>query len=159
MVLASTQLFAEKIQFSTKSFLDNNWIVCELYGLWKGDSSFLCTKITTQEFVLDTPATVMFKTQKGDVFTLYGEQKGQNTNSTGSGIVINGSGTSSVSTSTGSMQLYPITQEQIELLKDGILKIRINTLPVFTEKTFKKDEIGTKLYKQFVEVKEKYDNF
>lgn len=159
MILASTQLFAEKIKFSTNSFWDDNGITCELYAVWRDGAPYLCTKIITKEYVIDTPATVTMKTSKGEVITLTGTYAGENHTSTGGGVVIGSYVMTSISTTTGSMQLYPITQEQIEKLKDGIIKIRINTLPTFTEKTFNNGDMGAKLYQQFVEVKEKYDNF
>lgn len=161
MALFCLQIDAEKIKFSTNSFLDDNGITCELYPYWKEDGAYLCTKILTREFVLDTPATLMLKTKNGEVIKLEGSCKGENKRSAGvgTGFAYTNMVVSSITTTTGSIQLYPISDEQIEKLKDGIVKIRINTLPVMTEKKFTKDEIGAKLYQKFQEAKKIFIDF
>ena len=159
LLIFCLQVSAEKIRFSTHSFLDDNGVACELYAYWKGDSSFVCAKILTKEYVLDTPAILMLKTSKGKVIKLEGIEKGENKRSEGTGTVFGNFIISGIETTTGSIQLYPITKEQIEMLREGIVKIRINTLPALTEKTFNKDEIGQKLYKKFQETRMQFINF
>ena len=46
---------------------------------------------------------------------------------------------------------FPITKEQMELFKEGIKKLRLNTSPKFHEKEWRKDKIGKTLYKKYKE--------
>ena len=39
-----------------------------------------------------------------------------------------------------------MTREQFELLREGVAKVRLSTLPIEHERTFKKDKLGKKLY-------------
>jgi len=54
---------------------------------------------------------------------------------------------------------FPITDEQINLLDKGIIKVRISMVPMNHERTFKKDKIGKKLFKAFQKSKKIDDNF
>ncbi|MBP5395958.1 MAG: hypothetical protein J6Y34_03070 [Bacteroidales bacterium] len=53
---------------------------------------------------------------------------------------------------------FKINPEQFELLKCGIAKIRLSTIPIEHEKNFKKDVIGNKLYQLYLNVlRREYD--
>jgi hypothetical protein len=44
---------------------------------------------------------------------------------------------------------FPITKDQMESLKKGVKKIRINSSPKYREKEWENDKIGKKLYKDY----------
>ena len=44
------------------------------------------------------------------------------------------------------MAQFKVTREQFELLREGVAKVRLSTLPIEHERTFKKDKLGKKLY-------------
>jgi hypothetical protein len=44
---------------------------------------------------------------------------------------------------------FPITLEQIESLKKGVKKVRLNTSPKYREKEWHKDKIGKAIYKEY----------
>ena len=46
---------------------------------------------------------------------------------------------------------FPLTKEQMELFKEGIKKLRLNTSPRFHEKEWRRDKIGKLLYKKYKE--------
>jgi hypothetical protein len=52
-----------------------------------------------------------------------------------------------------------VSPEQFELLKDGIVKVRLSTTPIEHEREFKKDKIGKKLYAFFASLRDKVENF
>lgn len=54
---------------------------------------------------------------------------------------------------------FRISPEQFELIKNGIAKVRLSTIPIEHERTFKKDKIGKKLYKFYLKAKSKSDDF
>ena len=46
---------------------------------------------------------------------------------------------------------FKCTPEQFEKLKRGISKVRLSMTPENHERTFKKDKMGKKLYKQYLQ--------
>jgi len=92
----------------------------------------------------------------GKVLTLNGIKQGQITQTTSlsTGYVVPNTGiVSGVSvpvTSGTSIAKFPINQEQIEMFPLGVQKIRISSLPIVHEREFKKDKIGAKIYKLYL---------
>lgn len=62
-------------------------------------------------------------------------------------------------TSILSIAQFEVLPDQFELLKDGIIKVRLSTIPIEHEREFKKDKIGKKLYKFYTDVKNKKTDF
>ena len=54
---------------------------------------------------------------------------------------------------------FKITPEQFEIIKNGIAKVRLSTIPIQHERTFKKDKIGKKLYKFYQKAQMKSNDF
>ena len=54
---------------------------------------------------------------------------------------------------------FRISPEQFEQIKNGISKVRLSTIPIEHERTFKKDKIGKKLYQFYQKDKSKSDDF
>lgn len=44
---------------------------------------------------------------------------------------------------------FPITREQMESLRKGVKKVRLNTSPKYREKEWRKDKIGKAIYKEY----------
>ena len=44
---------------------------------------------------------------------------------------------------------FAVTESEMELIKEGVKKIRVYTLPDSYDKSFKKDNLGKKIYKQY----------
>jgi F0F1-type ATP synthase alpha subunit len=44
---------------------------------------------------------------------------------------------------------FAVTESEMELIKEGVTKIRVYTLPDSYDKSFKKDNLGKKIYKQY----------
>jgi len=100
---------------------------------------------------------VKFKMKDGKVLVLTGEDgsKKTKTNMThwGFGIMSGGS-------SDKHYAILYITPEQIEMLKDGVDKVAINTIPEVykRQKWAGKDSFGTKLYDDFKKLKNEFDD-
>ena len=62
-------------------------------------------------------------------------------------------GVTVIGSETTSMAKFKIDESQLHLLLCGIQKIRLSTLPITHEITFKDDAIGNKLYDRLVAVK------
>lgn len=137
--------------------------------LWVGDSAALSlsfSSYTGYKFV--TTPVLMLRTMNGDVMKIEGQalafdSREEASNSfigiglPGTGL-FTGFGLDSQTTYTASAIFY-LTKEQMMKLKDGIIKIRLNTIPAVLEKEFKKDKIGVELYRIFREAKWDQEDF
>lgn len=54
---------------------------------------------------------------------------------------------------------FKITPSQLKSLEAGVAKVRLSTIPITHERSFKKDKIGKKLYKFYLKEKNKDDSF
>lgn len=95
------------------------------------------------------------RTANGDVLTLNGSNIGNGSQS--AGIVI-GNMVYPV-TEINSTAQFAITPQEFEMIKDGIIKVRLSMSPMNHEKEFKKDKIGKKLYEFYLKEKSKEDDF
>ena len=98
---------------------------------------------------------MMIRTANGDVLKFSGELIDNGTESAG---IVSGNMVIPV-TSIISTAQFEVSPEQFELLKDGIIKVRLTTIPIEHEREFKKDKIGKKLYEFYLNVKNKEDDF
>ena len=100
-------------------------------------------------------STMMIRTANGDVLKFSGELIDNGTESAG---IVSGNMIIPV-TSIISTAQFEVSPEQFELLKDGIIKVRLTTIPIEHEREFKKDKIGKKLYEFYLDAKNKEDDF
>ncbi len=117
------------------------------FSILKQDSlCYIVIKLKSSRVVFSNEPFLKMKTTNGDVIDL----KGFVVSSNKSSSYIHGYKYGGyISSSTISYAQFPINRDEIEKLKDGIIKIRIGTLPKVHEKVFKKDKIGEKLYKLY----------
>ena len=54
---------------------------------------------------------------------------------------------------------FRISPNQFELIKNGIAKVRLSTIPTEHERIFKKDKIGKKLYTFYLNARRKSEDF
>ena len=54
---------------------------------------------------------------------------------------------------------FSITPEQLEMIKSGVIKIRLSTTPIEHEREFTKDKIGKKLYEFYLNIRDKNNDF
>ena len=47
---------------------------------------------------------------------------------------------------------FAVTESEMKLINEGVKKIRLYTLPESYDKSFKKDNLGKKIYKQYQKV-------
>lgn len=100
-------------------------------------------------------STMMIRTFNGDVMKLNGYLIDNGTETAG---IVLGNMVLPV-TEISSTAQFKIIPEQFEQLKSGVAKIRLSTIPIEHERIFKKDKIGKKLHKFYIEAKNKENNF
>ena len=125
--------------------------------VWSGDSSFLSVSVlTTTGLKFVTTPVLLLKTAKDEVIKIEGVSLGMNDSQS---MVLVGGGIGVPITTYSASANFPMTKEQVAKLKDGIVKVRINTVPYAHEREFKKDKIGRELYRIFREAKWDQEDF
>ena len=116
------------------------------YNIAVQDSScFVIVSFESGNNTFSAEPIMMLKTFNGEVISLQGITLEGKTSTYG---IMSGSFMIPISTHR-SMAQFPIRQQDIEKLNNGISKIRISTVPQVHEKEFKKDKIGQKLYTMY----------
>lgn len=143
---------AQKVKYTYKPLAKEG---CSMqYSVARQDSNYYIVVTMTSDNMtfLKTP-TFLIKTFKGDVIKLLGMQISNKNETTG--VIVNNL-ILPISEVNSSAQ-FPISENQLELLKDGIAKVRLSTTPYEHKRYFKKDKIGKKIYSIYL--KKKFDNF
>lgn len=119
----------------------------EYSALKQDNKSYIIVSVRSDEglcFVNDP--VMMLRTGNNEVIKLTGTNMGSRKDSS-SGVVIGNvvvSGNNSIG-----MAQFELTDEQVEMLNTGVIKVRLTTTPFIHEREFTKDKIGKKLYKAF----------
>lgn len=126
------------------------------YSVAKQDSLFyiIATVSSDRLKFLNNP-TMKIRTANGDVITLNGANIGNGSESAG---VVIGNMVYPV-TEINSTAQFAITPQEFEMIRDGIIKVRLSMSPMNHEKEFKKDKIGKKLYEFYLKEKSREDDF
>lgn len=154
MLVAFTSGIAQTVGYTHKPLAAEG---CSMkYSIAKQDSvySIVVTVKSDRLQFLSNP-TMMLRTFKDDVLKLSGAHIGGGSET--GGIVI-GNVICPVTEISSTAQFY-VTPEQIELIKEGVKKVRLSTTPIVHEKSFSSDKIGKKLYKFYLKTKEKEEDF
>lgn len=112
----------------------------EFFVTKQDTSYFIVACMASEKLLFLKEPTMLLKTFDGDVLKLSGNNIGMNSHSSG---IISGNIVIPISV-LNSMTQFEVTPEQFELIKKGISKIRISTVPIEHERTFNKDKIGKK---------------
>ena len=119
------------------------------------DKYYIIATVSSDNLKFIKEPTMMVRTTNGDVIKFTGELIDNDTKTTG---VVSGNMIIPV-TSVMSTAQFEVLPSQFDLLKDGIIKVRLTTIPIEHEREFKNDKIGKKLYEFFLEAKNKGDDF
>lgn len=111
---------------------------------------------TKEERRLLSMSTMKFKLSNGEVLKFDGFYETAKSSSSSFGTYGTYMSTSFTSTSTCEYVRFDITEEQIEKLKEGVVKVSINTIPKIFTKEFKTDKIGSELYEAFSNMKDDF---
>lgn len=99
--------------------------------------------------------TMKIKTFTGEYVELKGKVIGDRSQSAG---LVSGNIIIPVTEITSTAQ-FKITPQQLEVLNEGVAKIRLSMTPMNHERTFQKDKIGKKLYQFYMKEKKKDEDF
>ena len=122
------------------------------YSVAKQDTAYyIIATVKSDRLNFLKESTMLLKTFDGEVIKLYGS--GSETAGIVSGNIV------LPVTEISSTAQFKISPQQFELLKKGVAKIRLSTIPIEHERTFAKDKIGKKLYQFFLKQKNKDNDF
>lgn len=138
------QLSAQIVSYSYKP-LSTEGCKVEFSAVWQEGCPYIVVAITSDQLLFNDAPVITFKLFTNEVFKLYGQAISSTTSQ--AGLVMNN--LILPITSQRAVAQFPITEEQLDKLQEGISKVRISTLPLTHERTFKKDKIGRKLYSFF----------
>ena len=126
------------------------------YSVAKQDTAYyIIATVKSDRLIFLKESTMLLKTFDGEVIKLYGSQIGSGSETAG---IVSGNIVLPV-TEISSTAQFKISPQQFELLKKGVAKIRLSTIPIEHERTFAKDKIGKKLYQFFLKQKNKDNDF
>ena len=126
------------------------------YSISKQDSLYyIIATVKSDRLKFLKEPTMMIKTFNEEVIKLEGAPIDNNTQSVG---VMAGNIMIPI-TEISSTAQFIITPIQLESLKVGVAKIRLSTTPIMHERSFKKDEMGKKIYELYLKEKNRDDNF
>jgi hypothetical protein len=126
------------------------------YSVVKQDTAYyIIATVKSDRLNFLKESTMLLKTFGGEVIKLYGSQIGSGSETAG---IVSGNIVLPV-TEISSTAQFKISPQQFELLKKGVAKIRLSTIPIEHERTFAKDKIGKKLYQFFLKQKNKDNDF
>ena len=117
------------------------------YSVVKQDTAYyIIATVKSDRLNFLKESTMLLKTFDGEVIKLYGSKIGSSSETAG---IVSGNIVLPV-TEISSTAQFKISPQQFELLKKGVAKIRLSTIPIEHERTFAKDKIGKKLYQFFL---------
>ena len=126
------------------------------YSVVKQDTAYyIIATVKSDRLNFLKESTMLLKTFDGEVIKLSGSQIGSGSETAG---IVSGNIVLPV-TEISSTAQFKISPQQFELLKKGVAKIRLSTIPIEHERTFAKDKIGKKLYQFFLKQKNKDNDF
>lgn len=117
----------------------------------ENNTFYIYVLVKSDRLVFPAEPSMKVRTFGGDVLDIPGENISQQT-STG-GVVMGN--TVVPYTVLNALARFAITEQQFEQLSHGVKKVRLNTVPIYHEKEFKKDKIGATLYKMYQNQKDK----
>lgn len=125
---------------------------------------YLTIQVESENITFNDNPVCKMKSKSGVVITLEG-QKVETKSDMAALVVASGNSNEMMTTpavpvtTIYSTAIFPITIEQMAILKDGVAKIRLSTFPFQHERTFSHDLIGKKLWKTYQILIENKDDF
>lgn len=154
LLIGSICTYAQVVRYSYKPLAAEG---CRMsYSVTKQDTSYyIIATVSSDRMKFLKESTMMIRTFKDEILKLDGTLIDNDTESAG---LVSGNIVIPV-TEIKSTAQFKITPKQFELLQQGVKKIRLSTIPIKHERTFKKDKIGKKLYNFFIEQQKEEDDF
>lgn len=136
IIIAFTQVSAQSVSYTYKPLAAQGCSV-EYSAIWQEGSPYIVVAISSDRLVFNETPTMMIRTLNDEL--IKSEGKAITASTSQGGIIV--SNVVVPVTGIRATAQFPITVEQIEMLQNGVAKVRISTIPLTHERTFKKDKI------------------
>lgn len=148
------EIFAQTVGYSYRPLASEG---CNMkYSVTKQDTTYyIIVTVRSDRLKFLKESTFLIKNFDGEIVKLHGDLIGNGSESAG---LMVGNMMLPV-TEINSTAQFKISPEQFEIIKNGIAKVRLSTIPIEHERTFKKDKIGKKLYQFYQKTKIKSEDF
>ena len=154
MCAFSSPVIAQNVSYMHKLLTPEGCTVN--YRVVKNESDyFIIVSVRSEKLSFLNNPTMKIRTFNDDVITLNGINVRENSESLG---LVTGNLVLPITEITSTAQ-FSITEEELQMLKDGIEKIRLSMIPKNHERVFKKDKIGRKLYQFYLDIMEEDEGF
>lgn len=151
ILLISNVLFAKK-RYTEYCYKELSSVgICCKFSIIKDSVTYLVLETQSFTNVLDATPKIQIRFFNDDTITLYSENV-QTGNKTTVMATVNGLSAGSINSVT-SRAKFPLKDGDIKKFALGIKKIRISTIPNVHEREFKKDKIGYRIYKLYLNAK------
>ena len=126
------------------------------YSIAKHENQYyIIATVSSDRLQFLSESTMLIRIANGAVLKLSGELMNNRSESAG---IVSGNMVLPVISIISSAQ-FSITPEQLEMIKSGVIKIRLSTTPIEHEREFTKDKIGKKLYEFYLNIRDKNNDF
>ena len=152
--LFSLNVFSKSVKYTYKALKAEGCSV-EYSATWQEGKPYLVVAVTSDRLVYPENPILLFRCFDDSIIKLTGTSVASS--SSQYGIMIN-----NIMAPISELRvtaIFPMTEEQVELLKNGVSKVSLSTLPIKHERSFNKDKIGRKLHDFFQADKDKENSF
>ena len=126
------------------------------YSIAKYENQYyIVATVSSDRLQFLNESTMLIRTTDGNVLKLSGTLINNRSESAG---IVSGNMVIPVTSLISSAQ-FGITPEQLEMLKSGIIKVRLSTTPIEHERGFSEDKIGRRLYEFYQDICNKNNDF
>ena len=149
------QLKAQTVSYSYRVFSDEGCTVSYTPS-FVGDTAYIVVSVKSDRLVFSDNPTMMVRFFNTDEILQIEGKKLDATTSKGAFMV----GYVFVPFSeVKAMAMFKVSDQDMEMFKSGVERIRLSTLPITHDRTFKTDMIGEDLYQNYQREKRKAKNF
>jgi len=153
-IRVSAHLYAQSVGYTYKPLAAEG---CSMkYCVMKQDTTYyIVATVSSDRMKFLSEPTMKIRTFKDSVLTFTGKAIDNRSETAG---FVTGNMIFPI-TEINSTAQFKVTPVEFGMLRDGIAKIRLSMIPMDHERIFKKDNLGKKLYKLYLNVKSKEEDF
>ncbi len=150
-----TYLQAQSVSYTYRPFADEGCFVTYTPS-FIGDTAYIVVNIRSDRLVFnDNPIMMVRFFNTNQIIQLTGKKLDATSND---GAILVGNVLVPFS-EVKAMAMFKVSEQEMELFKCGVERIRLSTFPITHDRTFHKDKIGIPLYMDYQIAKQKAQNF
>lgn len=153
MAMVAVASCAQTVSYIHKPWKEDGCTVTYSVSL-QDTAYYIVVSVSPGDFKFLSSPTMKMKTASGEVIKLKGISIGDE-----AATAYKKAGDEIIATRLTTMAMFPATPEQFAMMKEGVTKVRLSTIPFAHERTFDIDKIGKALYDLYIKEREAEENF